>query len=221
MSAPYPWSRLVLRTPPVNEPLTAAEAKARLNIGTEVSDEVMNAYIMAARQRIDGVDGYLQRALITQTWAAHMDCWPTDDGGKFRLPLIPVQQVTEISYLDVNGAQVVIAAAGYQLVQGPRPYIVPVHGSNWPTVTARPDAITVVFVAGYGLNGVDVPEPIRTAIALGAGNLHSMSAGNLGVTEEVEEGIGSTRYAVDRTSAIKVIDYTVECLLSTYQVMYV
>jgi uncharacterized phiE125 gp8 family phage protein len=220
MSAPYPWSRLVLRTPPVNEPLTAAEAKERLNIGAEVSDAVMNAYITAARQRIDGVDGYLGRALILQTWAANMDCWPTDDGGKFRVPLVPVQQVTEISYLDANGAPVVIAATDYQLVQGPRPYIVPAHGLSWPTVAARPNAITVVFVAGYGLNGVDVPEPIRTAIALGAGNLHSMSAGNLGVVEEVEEGIGSTRYAVDKTKVIDAVDYTVECLLSTYQVMY-
>ena len=69
--------RLVLVTPPAVEPLTAAEAKARLNIGDEVSDEVMNAYIMAARQRIDGADGYLGRALNTQTLAGPADTFPT------------------------------------------------------------------------------------------------------------------------------------------------
>jgi uncharacterized phiE125 gp8 family phage protein len=56
--------RLVLVDGPAVEPLTAAEARARLNIGAEVTDDVLNAYIMAARQKIDGVDGYLGRALI-------------------------------------------------------------------------------------------------------------------------------------------------------------
>jgi uncharacterized phiE125 gp8 family phage protein len=214
-AVPYPWLRLILIDPPVNEPLTAAEAKARLNIGSEVSDEVMDAYIMAARQRIDGADGYLGRALITQTWMANMDCWPVKDGGKFRLPLIPVQSVTEISYLNASGLPVVINASEYKLVQGQRPYVVPVHG--WPAVAGT---ITVVFVAGYGDNGSDVPEPIRTAIALAAGYTRSMSARNLNVTEEVEEGIGSTRYVVSQNAG-EVTEGAIKNLLSTYQVMLV
>jgi hypothetical protein len=47
-----------------------------------------------------------------------------------------------------------------------------------------------------------------------------MSARNLSISEEVVEGVGSTRYTVSENAG-DVIDYTVECLLSTYQVMVV
>lgn len=64
---------LVLVTPPSVEPLTAAEARARLNIGSEVTDAVLNAFISAARLMIDGADGWLGRALVTQTWDLVLD----------------------------------------------------------------------------------------------------------------------------------------------------
>jgi uncharacterized phiE125 gp8 family phage protein len=212
--------RLVLLEPPAVEPLTSQEAKTRLNIGDEVNDATMDAYIMAARQRIDGADGYLGRALITQTWMLNFDCWPVCDGGKIRMPLPPLQQVVEISYLGADGAPVIIPPTDYQVVQGPRPYIVPTFGMGWPSATKRADAISITFIAGYGDDGAAVPEPIRTAISLGAGNLHAMSAGSLNVTEEVEEGIGSTRYAVDKTGAVDSITETAECLLSTYRIIW-
>jgi uncharacterized phiE125 gp8 family phage protein len=210
--------RLVLVTPPAVEPLTVAEAKARLNIGDEVSDAVMQAYITAARQRIDGADGSLGRAINTQTWQGKADVFPTCDGGRIYIPLPPLQSLT-VKYLDAAGSTVTLTeGVDYQLVQAQRPYIVPL--TAWPVITGI-DGLTIEFVAGYGDAGTDVPEPIRTAVALGAGNLSSMSAGNLGVIEEVEEGIGSTRYAVDKTKVVDAVDYTVECLLATYQVMYV
>jgi uncharacterized phiE125 gp8 family phage protein len=209
--------RLVLVTPPAVEPLTAAEAKARLNIGAEVSDEVMNAYITAARQRIDGADGWLGRAINTQTWQGKADTFPSCDGGRIYIPLPPLQTVT-IKYLDAAGSTVTLTdGVDYRLVQAQRPYILPL--SSWPSVTGI-DGVTIEFVAGYGSAGADVPEPIRTAVALGAGHLRSMSARDLSVSEEVEEGIGSTRYVVSQNAG-DVIDNTVECLLSTYQVMYV
>ena len=209
--------RLVLIEPPTVEPLTAAEAKARLNINDDVSDEVMNAYITAARQRIDGADGWLGRALNTQTWEGRADTFPTCDGGRIYIPLPPLQTVT-VAYLDANGdPQALVEGTDYQVVQAQRPYIVPL--TAWPTVTGI-DGVTIEFVVGYGDAGSDVPEPIRTAVALGAGHLRSMTSRDLSISEETEEGIGSTRYVVSQNAG-DVIDYTVECLLSTYQVMYV
>jgi uncharacterized phiE125 gp8 family phage protein len=206
--------RLVLVTPPTVEPLTVAEAKARLNIGDEVSDEVMQAYITAARQRIDGADGWLGRAINTQTWQGRADAFPTCDGGRIYIPLPPLQSLT-VKYLNAAGSTVTLTeGVDYRLVQAQRPYIVPISG--WPGSSD----VTIEFVAGYGNTGTSVPEPIRTAVALGAGHLRSISARDLSVSEEVEEGIGSTRYVVSQNAG-DVIDYTVECLLSTYQVMYV
>ena len=209
--------RLVLVEPPTVEPLTAAEAKARLNIGDEVSDEVMESYITAARQRIDGADGWLGRAINTQTWQGRADTFPTYDGGRIYIPLPPLQTVT-ISYLDPVGDPVtLVEGTDFQIVQAQRPYIVPL--AAWPASTGI-DGVAIEFVVGYGDAGSDVPEPIRTAVALGAGHLCSMSARNLSISEEVVEGVGSTRYVVS-DNAGKLIEDTAQNLLSTYRLMYV
>jgi uncharacterized phiE125 gp8 family phage protein len=208
--------RLVLVSGPAVEPLTAAEAKERLNIGSEVSDAVMDAYIMAARQRIDGADGYLGRALITQTWQGKDDIFPIDDNGRIYIPLPPLQTVT-ISYLDSAGSPVTLVdGVDYRIVQSQRPYILPL--TSWPSVTGI-DGVTIEFVVGYGDAGADVPEPIRTAIALGAGHLRTMSMRNLTVTMEQEEGIGQTRYGVT-AEIFTVLDSTVQSLLSTYRIVW-
>jgi len=210
--------RLELVAPPTVEPLTAAEAKERLNIGSEVSDQVMDAYIMAARQRIDGADGYLNRALITQSWRGHLDAFPC--GKRVYIPLPPLQQLT-ISYVGADGSSVALTEdVDYKLIKNAqRPYITPI--GSWPSATVSSDAITLDFIAGYGDDGASVPEPIRTAIALGVSQLRTMSASNLTVTLEREEGIGETRYGVNLTEIGTALDATVQSLLSTYRVVWV
>jgi uncharacterized phiE125 gp8 family phage protein len=209
--------RLTLKVPPVNEPLTAAEARARLNIGIDVSDAVVEAYLMAARQRIDGADGYLGRALISQTWQGMLDAFPVQNGDLIYIPLPPLQQITSIVYLDSDGAPVTMDPASYQVVKGPRPYVVPAFGTTWPAAGQMADAVTVTFIAGYGDNGTDVPEPIRTAIALAANHARWMTR-DMTVTQEIEEGIGATRYGGVTPDVIAAMDETVENLLSTYLV---
>ena len=70
---------LVLVEPPDVEPLTTAEVRARLNIGTELTDTVVDALVSASRQMIDGPDGWLGRALNTQTWNLVLDRFPTSN----------------------------------------------------------------------------------------------------------------------------------------------
>ena len=110
-----------------------------------------------------------------------------------------------------------VEGTDYQLVQAQRPYLVPL--TAWPDVTGF-DGITIEFVAGYGDAGADVPEPIRTAIVLAAGGLHSMSSRSLLISEEVVEGVGSTRYVVT-ANAGDVINGAVNNLLATYRVLFV
>ena len=212
--------RMILVSPPANAVLTSADAKARLNIGSEVPDAVMDAYIMAATQWIDGVDGWLGRALITQSWQAMLDQWPTECGGKIMIPLPPLQSVDEVSYLDVDGLATVIDPVTYQVVQGQRPYLIPAFGAAWPAATTRTDAISITFTAGYGDNDTDVPEPIRTGIALMCGGMSSMSTRRLQVALEREEGIGETRYTPS-VNANEEISTAVENLLSVYRVTWV
>jgi uncharacterized phiE125 gp8 family phage protein len=203
--------RLVLVEPPAVEPLTAEEAKARLNIGDEVSDEVMDALITAARQTIDGVDGWLGRALITQVWRGTLDCFPC---WELNIPLPPLQNVLSINYID--GAGAMDEFDDYQVVPGRRPYITPAFGKTWPGTRGQPDAVSIDFVVGYGQPS-DVPEPIRSAIALMASNIRSLSARNLFISSSTSDGVGTTQYVVGPNAAAA-IDTTVSALLSPFRI---
>jgi hypothetical protein len=228
--------RLVLVTAPTVEPLTAAEARARLNIGSEVTDEVLDGLIKAARQMIDGGQGWLGRALITQTWRLMLDHFPGygccpglgfghghchednwDGGAQIRIPLPPLQSIASVSYVDRDGVTQTIPANDYVKLSGEPAAIVPAYGKSWPVTRYQPDAVTVEFVCGYGAAGSNVDEPIRSAIALQVNQLRSLTARNLFVSSETEDGIGSTTYVVGGNAGAAV-DQAVQCLLSTYRV---
>ncbi|WP_296741432.1 hypothetical protein [Mesorhizobium sp.] len=209
--------RLVLVTAPSAEPLTAAEAKARLGIGAEVSDDVMNAFIKAARQTIDGWSGWLGRALVRQTWKMILDRFPSDCGGEITIPLPPTLDIAEIKYFDVDGAEQTIEAPGYFLLPGEPGRLYPAIGSTWPHTKRQPGAVEISFIAGFGAAGSDVPEPIRNAIVLMVSNLRSLSARNLFISQDTVDGVGSKQYIVGGNAGAA-IDAAVASLLSTYRV---
>lgn len=212
--------RLALIQPPDVEPLTAADAKARLNIGDEVSDDVMDAFISAARQQLDGVDGWLGRALNTQTWRGTFEHFPWEmyPHNAIKIPLPPLQQILNIEYLDGAGVPTTLDPSQYQVVMGQRSYIVPKFGTPWPVTRWEPDAVTIDFVCGYGDNPEDVPGPLRSAIALQVAHIRSLSARNLFTSLESTQGVGETRYIVG-TGSTDVIDAAVEQLIATYKVL--
>lgn len=93
-------------------------------------------------------------------------------GDMIRLPLGPVQSVSSIAYFDTNGASQTFGASNYRAHEDRfGPYVRLASGSAWPDTETRDDAVTVTYVAGYGDNPSDVPEPIRTAIAQVAAHL--------------------------------------------------
>lgn len=209
--------QLVLITPPAAEPLTAAEAKSRLGIGAEVSDEVMNVFIKSARQTIDGWNGWLGRSLVRQTWKMFLDRFPYDWDGALVIPLPPLISVDEIKYVDVAGNPQTLDTSKYTRLAGEPALLRPSPGAIWPDVQSRFDAVEITFTAGYGAAGSDVPELLRTAIALMVSNLRSLSARNLFVSQDVVEGVGSKSYVVGGNAGAA-IDAAVASLLSTYRV---
>lgn len=211
--------RLTLIEAPGEEPLTAAEVKARLSIGDELSDDIADALITAARQTIDGAEGWLGRALVTQTWRGNFDHFPNCSiDGRIEIPLPPLQSIVGVSYIDSDGASIELAQDLYQLVEGPRPYIVPAYGESWPATRDVADAVSITFVAGYG-DADDVPEPIKSAIALMVSHLRSMSARNLFVSSETVEGVSSQNFVVGG-NAQAAIDGAVKALLQGYRVFF-
>ncbi|MCO5129745.1 MAG: hypothetical protein M9932_04175 [Xanthobacteraceae bacterium] len=204
--------RLILVTPPAVEPLTAAEAKSRLGIGAEMADAAMESFVKAARQTIDGQDGWLGRALNTQKWKLLLAGFPCEP---IRIPLPPLISVDSVKYYDGTGALQTVDPVDYREIGGARPELVAV--TSWPGTAQRDDAVEITFTAGYGPDGSDVPEPIRSAIALMVSHLRSMSERNLFVSQEAEDGIGSTNYVVGGNAGAA-IDAAVKALLSTYRV---
>ena len=205
-------TRLVLTTVPAVEPLTASEAKARLNLSS-ADDTVINALIKAARQELDGWGGWLGRALISQTWTMYLggfsDC--------IAVPLPPVQSIASIKYIDPDGVEQTLGTGVYQLMPGNPVTIVRKFDQAWPDVRQQDDAVRVAFVAGYGAAGSDVPENIRSAICLRVASLYPLMERNLFVSEDTVEGVGTVKYTVSQNAG-GIMDKAIESLLSPYRV---
>ncbi len=155
---------LVLVTAPTAEPVSLDEAKNHLRLTSNAEDLLLTAFIKAARQHVDGRDGWLNRALITQTWDLVLDCFPASSDCPILVPLPPLQSITSITYLDSNGASQTWAAIDYTVDAKSEPgRILPAYGKSYPSTRAVMNAVTVRFVAGYG-GTVAVPDPLKLAI---------------------------------------------------------
>lgn len=177
-----------LVTPPTADPVTLVEAKAHCRISIDDDDGLIAGYILAARHHLETET---RRAFATQTWDLTIDDeWPIARvNGCYRnrivLPRPPVQSVTSISYIDGAGATQTLAADQYKLAKADTGewLIEPAYGVSWPTVRSEMAAVTVRFVAGYGTNPGDIPEPLRQAMLLLIGhwyeNREAISIGNI------------------------------------------
>ncbi len=112
---------------------------------------------------LDGPNGKLRRALLTQTWTATFDYFCID----LPLRLPPVQSVTSVKYVNVDGDLTTLNPSAYRLTgaQSWDPVVSPAYGTTWPETRDQAEAVTVEFVAGYG-EAADVPREIMQAIRL-------------------------------------------------------
>lgn len=156
----------VVRTSaPDNYPITLDSAKAMAVIGYDADDDLVMMAIEAAANEIDAVQGWLGRALITQTLALKLPHFPA----RIDLPFPPFQSVSSIAYTDEDGDAQTLAADQYTvktLTDTGSSFIVPAFDSNnlkvsWPNTRAQEDAVVVTYLAGYGDNTADIPHIIR------------------------------------------------------------
>lgn len=158
-----PRGALSVATAPIGEPLDIATVKAHCRIESTDDDAKLTHLIKVARQKLDGRDGMLGRALMTQSWALKLDCgFP----GQISIPLPPLREITSITYVDPDGVTQTLAAEEYQVVGvggfGPGA-VLPKFGGCWPQTRHQREAVTVTFAAGYGA-ATDVPAPLIEAM---------------------------------------------------------
>jgi len=155
-------------------PIDLDRFKSQARIDSTTEDDLLRAYLSAAMSYLDGKDGILGRALMTQTWDWRLDDWcPAfrDLGNGIygaEAPLPPLQSVTSISYIDANNTTQTWASSNYQvdiystpgrICVAPAAQLPALYGSG------KLNQVTIRFIAGYGSNPTDVPEDIRHAIA--------------------------------------------------------
>jgi uncharacterized phiE125 gp8 family phage protein len=147
-------------TQPAEMPVSLHEVKAQCRVVGNDEDAVLAGYIRAATDWVESSTGL---RLITQTWAWSTDAWPNRWCRYLRLPLAPVQSITEVSYLNTSGLPQVLSPSIYTF-RGERLMLAP--EATWPSIWHGLDVITVTFVVGFGPDHNYVPESIRQAVQM-------------------------------------------------------
>jgi hypothetical protein len=168
-----------LTVPPAAEPVALADVKLQARIDTTADDTLVTNLITGARQ---WVERYTGRALITQTWQMALDLWPgaveqwwdgvregpvtgLDSVSFIGLPRPPLISVTSVQYFDNTDTATVWASSNYFVDTVREPGRLALRlGATWPVPSRLTNGIVITYVAGYGNDGTNVPEPIKTAI---------------------------------------------------------
>lgn len=163
-------------TPPAVEPISLAQAKAHLRVDISDDDAYITALIIAARQY---AENYTKRVFITQTWNLLVDDFSMYRNGLFFLPSsitpwtqelvipkAPLQSIVSINYLNTAGVSTTLDPSLYTVDTSSLPgRLYPSYGQIWPSTQAFPHAVTIQFIAGYGLAAA-VPNTIVQALLL-------------------------------------------------------
>ncbi|WKL57243.1 phage head-tail connector protein [Asticcacaulis sp. ZE23SCel15] len=156
---------------PQSLPLTLHEVKVHLGIDSDDWDMLLDGFVSAAVDYLDGRAGYLYRCLMAQTWVAELNEFPACTSGRVVLPLGPVSAVASIEYVATDGTAQTLAAENFDFVPVDGldyAYVVPAFGEHWPLSRCAPRAVRVTHTCGYG-SAAEVPAAIRAAILIMVG----------------------------------------------------
>ena len=183
------YDALTLVTPPAVDFLPDETVYEHLRLPLSGSPPVpadqviVSAFKGAVQTHLDGAQGILGRALVTQTWRATYRTFPAGNDPVIGapavwLPLPPLQSVSSIEYVDSDGVVQTLSTSAYDVVvRGIHPgYVLPAFGQTWPTARDEAGAVRITFVAGFGDNDTDVDDAIVAAALLMLGDLYDNRA---------------------------------------------
>lgn len=154
---------LTVTTDAAAEPLTLTEVKSWERIDDTASENDLTALIKAARQR---VEGDTSRALVNKTFTFTLDKVPANN--VITVPIGPLSSVTSITSYATDDTSSTVASSVYRVDTSSVPgRIVLKNGQVWPTGLRRQDALSIVFVAGYGAASSNITDtPLIMAMRL-------------------------------------------------------
>jgi uncharacterized phiE125 gp8 family phage protein len=151
---------LSIKTVPVVEPISLAEAKMHLSEDETARHALIERNIAAGRGVAERFTG---RQLITATYELTMDRFPS----KIVLPRPPFEKINTIKYYDSDAVLQTVSSGDYDVITDRfLGCVIPAYGASWPSARGHTNDVIVDFDTGYGHAGSDVPEDIRSAILL-------------------------------------------------------
>jgi len=172
---------LHLVTPPTQEPVLLSEAKAHLRVMLDEDDRLIQGYISAARDYLEGI---LARQLLPAVWTLALDAFPCaswswrQEGIALpRPPLVSLTPTTAyatlgIIYVDSAGVTQTLAPTVYRvdtLSEPGRVFLAP--SQSWPSLYDVANAVQITYLAGYASPRL-VPASIKQAILLLVGEMY-------------------------------------------------
>lgn len=155
-----------LVTAPTAEPVSLAELKHHCKVDLDDDDGLLRALGAAAREWMETA---LDRQLVTATWKVRYDRFP---GSYWELPYPPLVSAT-IAYKDTALVAQTLSSSVYNVVTWQTPGAIELkNGQAWPATGIAPDAVTVTFVAGYGVPSA-VSDLVKAGIKLLAGHWYA------------------------------------------------
>lgn len=139
--------------------ITLAEVKDQLRIDGTAEDALLQRYIDAAVDAIEGPYG-IGVLMGEQTWEYYQDYFT----GMIRLPLFPVLSIDEIRYTAEDGTETVLDPSVYQSDVNSNPArITTAYNQVWPPVQSRAlNGVSIKFTGGY----TTVPQALRAAVIM-------------------------------------------------------
>lgn len=151
---------LVLKTAPAESPVTLIEAKAHLNILSDIDDAYIEALIGVATAQAEDITS---RQLMVAEYEMTMDILPD----RFELKKPPLVSVSKIEYIPDGAEAYTLMDPALYVVDGTvePAVVIKRRDVSYPAISWMPNAVRVTYTAGYA-DAESVPKPIKQWILI-------------------------------------------------------
>jgi uncharacterized phiE125 gp8 family phage protein len=179
---------VLVRSDEPEDLISLETAKHHLRVDHTDDDTKIEALIAAAMSVLDGPKGMVGKALVTQQWTLTQGRLT----GKTRLPVpvLPFVTVVSLKYYDAANSQQTADVGSDFITFGGDEFGYVEPRTSWPAMYDRPDALELIFTAGFGAAAA-VPQNIVHAALLMICNWYENRSGESqdGKTLEIPPGV--------------------------------
>lgn len=146
---------LVLKTAPTTDPVTLVEAKAHLNVLSDLDDDLITFLIGVATEQAEEITN---RQLMRSTYEMTMDILPD----RFEIKKPPLHAVEKIEYIpDGADSYAILDPSKYMVDNTVEPgVVIRRNDATYPAISWMVNAVRVTFTAGYA-DKAAVPKSIK------------------------------------------------------------